>query len=164
MSIDVRRWAEDDWPAMWRIIAPAVRAGETYAYPRDADETAMKQAWTEVPAATFVAVDEAGELLGTYYVKANQQGPGSHVCNCGYIVSEAARGRGVATLMCEHSQMQAVAMEFRAMQFNLVVSTNTGAIRLWEKLGFETVGRLPGAFDHPREGEVDALVMFKRLG
>ncbi|MBB6429790.1 GNAT family N-acetyltransferase [Algisphaera agarilytica] len=164
MSIKVRGWSENDWPGMWRIIEPVVRGGETYAYSRDATELTMKRAWTELPEATFVAGDQAGALLGTYYLKANQQGPGAHVCNCGYIVGAEARGRGVATLMCEHSQAQAVAMGFRAMQFNLVVSTNAGAVRLWEKLGFEIVGRLPGAFDHPRVGEVDALVMFKRLG
>jgi len=110
-----------------------------------------------------VARDPSGAIIGTYYLKPNQPGLGSHVCNCGYVVSDRARGHGVATLMCVHSQQEAVRLGFRAMQYNLVVSTNDGAIRLWKKLGFDIVGTLPGAFRHPRMGFVDAFVMFKRV-
>ncbi len=88
---------------------------------------------------------------------------GSHVCNCGYIVDETARGRGIASEMCRHSQREALSLGFRAMQYNLVVSTNEGAVRLWKKHGFEVVGTLPEAFRHPRFGFVDAYVMYKRL-
>jgi ribosomal protein S18 acetylase RimI-like enzyme len=123
----------------------------------------MQNAWVEVPARSFVASDSEGRILGTYFIKANQPGLGAHVCNCGYVVAPTAQGRGVATLMCEHSQTQALAMGFRAMQFNFVVATNTRAIRLWERLGFSVVGRLPGAFNHQTLGYVDALVMFKQL-
>ena len=101
--------------------------------------------------------------MGTYYLKANQSGPGSHVCNCGYMVSSRARAKGVATFMCEHSQDIALSLGYKAMQFNCVVSTNNAAVQLWQKLGFETVGRLPGAFNHARLGFVDAFVMFKWL-
>jgi len=112
--------------------------------------------------ATFVAV-EGETLLGTYFIKANQPGLGSHVCNCGYVVSPAASGRGVATALCEHSQQFAREQGFRAMQFNFVVATNERAVKLWERMGFAVVGRLPGAFRHLRLGYVDALVMFKSL-
>ena len=112
---------------------------------------------------TYVACDASGKIFGTYYIKPNQQGNAAHVCNCGYVVSEAARGMGVATLMCEHSQAVASEAGFLAMQFNFVVSTNTGAIRLWEKLGFQIVGTLPRAFRHPEQGLVDAHVMYKWL-
>ena len=112
----------------------------------------------------FVAVDEAtGDLLGTYYVKANFEGAASHICNCGYVVSERARGRGIAARMCEHSQREAIARGFRAMQYNLVVSSNEGAVHLWKKMGFAIVGTIPEAFRHPRLGFVDAYVMYKRL-
>mgnify|MGYP001179023221 CR=1 FL=1 len=113
--------------------------------------------------ATFVATDENGALLGTYYLKPNRAGPGDHVCNCDYIVSEDARGQAVVTQLCEHSQREAVRRGFRAMQFNLVVSTNEGAIHLWQKLGFDIVGTLPGAFRHPQQGYVDAFVIYKKL-
>ena len=110
----------------------------------------------------FVAESD-GTLLGTYYLKRNQGGGGSHVCNCGFMVSEEARGRGIARSMCEHALDTARSLGFAAMQFNFVVSTNRAAIGLWEKLGFEIVGRLPKAFNHPSEGMVDALVMYKQL-
>ncbi len=155
--------SEADWPKAWAIIEPVFRAGETYAVPTDISETQARRLWVENAVASFVAVDEDDEVLGTYYLKGNQAGPGSHVCNCGYIVSPRARGRGIASAMCEHSQVEAVRRGFRAMQYNLVVATNVGAIRVWEKHGFEIVGTLPGAFEHPGDGYVDAHVMYKVL-
>jgi GNAT superfamily N-acetyltransferase len=111
---------------------------------------------------TFVVEDD-GTILGSYYLRANQAGGGKHVCNCGYMTSAAASGRGVARRMCEHSLAYARERGFRAMQFNFVVSTNERAVHLWQSLGFQTVGRLPLAFDHPSLGYVDALVMFRSL-
>ena len=102
-------------------------------------------------------------MLGTYYIKTNQAGPGNHVCNCGYMVASAARGKGLATMMCEHSQQIALELGYKAMQYNFVVANNEGALRLWHKLGFTTVGVLPKAFNHPSKGLVDALVMYKWL-
>lgn len=151
-----------DWPAVWRVMAPVFRLGETYAYPRDISENEAYRAWVDAPVATYVA--KKGEMvLGTYYLKPNQPGQGSHVCNCGYIVGANVRGKGVASLMCAHSRQEALQLGFSAMQFNLVVSTNEGAIRLWQKNGFDIVGKLPGAFHHPVAGFVDAFVMFKVL-
>ncbi|WP_428308904.1 N-acetyltransferase family protein [Lacipirellula sp.] len=108
--------------------------------------------WTGEDRATFVA-EEDGKILGTYYLRANQLGGGSHVANCGYITAAEAAGRGIAGSMCEHSLKRARKMGFRAMQFNLVVSTNERAVRLWQQLGFEIVGTLPKAFAHPSRGE-----------
>lgn len=162
--MQVRPFEEDDWEATWRIIEPVFRAGETYAFSPDITERDAHKVWVEIPSATFVAVDETDDVLGTYYIKPNQPGPGSHVCNCGYIVAERARGKGIASEMCEHSLREAVSQGFRAMQYNLVVSTNEGAIRLWQRHGFEVVGTLPKAFRHPEIGFVDAFVMFKQLG
>ena len=116
----------------------------------------------KMPRLTFVA-EENGEILGTYYLKTNQAGPGDHVCNCGYMVSSTARGRGLATAMCEHSQAIARSLGYKAMQFNFVASSNEAAIKLWNKLGFASVGRLPKAFNHPARGYVDALVLYKWL-
>ena len=151
-----------DHGAIWRALEPVVRAGETYALPRQMSEADAILYWTGPDRETFVAEVE-GRLLGTYYLRANQQGGGAHVANCGYVTARDATGRGVARRMCEHSVQHARERGFKAMQFNLVVSTNERAIRLWESLGFETVGRLPGAFLHPRFGYVDALVMFRTL-
>ncbi|MGH6969068.1 MAG: GNAT family N-acetyltransferase [Stellaceae bacterium] len=105
----------------------------------------------------------SGAVVGTYYLQANQRGGGAHVANCGYVTAAKSAGRGVACAMCAHSLDVARARGFRAMQFNLVVATNERAIRLWEQCGFAIVGRLPGAFRHPRLGPVDALVMYRTL-
>lgn len=161
--ITLQQATESDWPAIWSILEPVFRAGETYAFSPAITPDEAHRAWMELPAATYVARDAHGALLGTYYLKPNQTGLGDHVCNCGYVVAAAARGQGVAAAMCVHSQDEAVRAGFRAMQFNLVVSTNTVAVALWQKLGFAIVGTLPGAFRHPRLGFVDAYVMFKSL-
>ena len=126
-------------------------------------ETDALAYWLAPDKETFVAEDESGAILGTYYLRRNQAGGGSHVCNCGYMTSAAATGRGIARQMCAHSLAHAKAQGYRAMQFNFVVSTNERAVRLWLSFGFEVVGRLPLAFRHPSRGYVDALVMFRPL-
>lgn len=161
--VSIRRFTGSDWPAVWSILQATFRAGETYAFAPDITEAEGHAIWVEAPTATYVACDAEGRILGTYFLKPNQPALGAHVCNCGYVVAASAQGRGVASRMCEHSQVEAVALGFRAMQFNFVVSTNEPAVRLWQKLGFAVVGRLPGAFRHPRLGYVDAFVMFKQL-
>lgn len=161
--VQIREYRASDWPDVWTMLRQTIQAGETYTFSPQSTEEEIRKAWIDTPARTCVACDSDGRILGTYFVKANQPGLGSHVCNCGYVVSPEAQGRGVAAAMCEHSQSEAIAMGFRAMQFNFVVATNTRAIALWERLGFSVVGRLPGVFNHQKLGYVDALVMFKQL-
>lgn len=145
------------------MLQATFATGDTYAFAPDSSESDIYRAWIELPQATYVAAAGDGAILGTYYLKPNQVGLGNHVCNCGYVVAAAAQGQGIARAMCEHSQTEAIAQGFRAMQFNLVVSTNERAVRLWQGLGFQIVGMLPGAFRHVRLGYVDAFVMFKQL-
>ena len=158
----IREVTQEDFDRIWPIFHEIAAAGETYAYPRDISREEALKLWMHAPRKTYV-IEQDGTILGTYYIKTNQAGPGSHVCNCGYMVSPAARGRGLATAMCIHSQKIARELGYKAMQFNFVASTNEGAIRLWKQLGFDTVGRLPKAFYHPSKGYVDALVMYKWL-
>ena len=162
--IEIQKFEEADWVKVWSILDPVFRAGETYPFSPGITEAAAHEAWIESPRETWVAGGTAGEILGTYFIKANQPGLGSHVCNCGYVVATEARGKGVATAMCLHSQELAIDLGFSAMQYNLVVSTNSEAIRLWKKLGFHVVGILPKAFNSKSKGIVDALVMYKELG
>jgi ribosomal protein S18 acetylase RimI-like enzyme len=159
-GILIRPAGAADGAAIWDILRPIFRAGDTYTIDPEIPRDEALAYWTQARA--FVAEAE-GRVLGTYYLRPNQQGGGRHVCNCGYATHPAARGRGIARAMLDHSLIEAPRHGFRAMQFNFVVSTNEGAIRLWQRAGFEVVGRLPGAFDHPAQGEVDALVMFRRL-
>ena len=158
----IREATEADFEDIWPIFHEIVAAGETYAFPQNTSKKEAKRLWLHLPRKTYVAEQE-GQVLGTYFIKTNQAGRGSHVCNCGYMVASKARGQGLATSMCVHSQSIAVELGYKAMQFNLVVASNEGAVRLWRKLGFETVGCLPRAFNHPKLGYVDALVMYKWL-
>ena len=160
--LTIRPAAAGDDAAIWSIIGPCIRAGETYTLPPDMTETDGLRYWTGSDRETFVA-EEDGKILGTYYIRANQLGGGSHVANCGYMTHAAVEGRGIARRMCEHSLAHARRRGFRAMQFNFVVSTNERAVRLWQSLGFEIVGRLPLAFRRPSGNYVDAFVMFRLL-
>ncbi len=161
--LQIRRYTAHDWPAVLAMLRVTFSTGDTYAYVPDSSDADIHRAWIEAPQATYVATTHGGQVVGTYVLKANQPGLGSHVCNCGYVVAPDAQRGGIATAMCEHSQDEARAKGFRAMQFNLVVSTNERAVRLWQHLGFSIAGRLPGAFRHARLGYVDALVMYKAL-
>ena len=152
-----------DTAAIWAIIEPTIRAGETYTLDREISEAEALAYWFGPDKAVFVA-EADGAVLGTYYLRANQAGGGGHVANCGYMTAVSATGRGVARAMAEHSLVLAKERGFRAMQFNFVVATNERAVRLWQSLGFAVVGRLPEAFTHPAHGLVDALVMYRLLG
>ena len=162
MTVTIRRLIEDDKQALWRILEPVFRAGDSYTIDPEISREDALAYWCGPSHTVFVAADETG-LLGTYYIRPNQGGGGAHVCNCGYITSPAARGKGVARAMLAHSLEEAPRQGYRAMQYNFVVSTNTRAIAIWEAAGFDTVGRLPDAFRHPVHGYVDALVMYKPL-
>jgi L-amino acid N-acyltransferase YncA len=158
----VREAHAADFDSVWPIFHEVVAAGDTYSYDPDTTREEAFAHWMEKPRQTFV-VEDGGQILGTYYIKTNHDGGGRHVCNCGFMVSAAARGRGLAKLMCEHAQAVAIELDYQAMQFNFVVASNTGAVRLWQKLSFEIVGTLPKAFNHPEIGYVDAYVMYKWL-
>jgi ribosomal protein S18 acetylase RimI-like enzyme len=161
-AVTIRAAEAGDRDVIWNILEPTIRAGETYTLPSDLKREEALAYWFACGHEVFVAVMD-GEVAGTYFLQANQQGGGSHVANCGYMTAARATGRGVARAMCAHSLERGRERGFRAMQFNFVVSTNLRAVRLWESFGFEIAGRLPGAFRHPTEGYVDALVMFRQL-
>ncbi|HUC61902.1 MAG TPA: GNAT family N-acetyltransferase [Alphaproteobacteria bacterium] len=161
--IKIRPARLEDDDAIWRILEPTIRAGETYPLPRDMGREAALAYWHSPGFESFVAEDEGGAIVGTYYLRANSTGAAAHVANCGYMSAPWAWGKGVAQAMCRHSLVRAKERGFRAMQFNLVISTNARAVRVWQHCGFEIVGRLPGAFEHPTAGFVDAYVMFQTL-
>ena len=158
----VREATANDADAIWKILELVIRGGDTYTLPEDMNREDALAYWNSPGHEVFVA-EENGEILGTYYLRANQEGGGAHVANCGYISAAWATGRGVARTMCQHSLQRAKERGFLAMQFNFVVSSNERAMRLWQSMGFEIVGRLPGAFKHPKLGLVDALVMYRHL-
>jgi L-amino acid N-acyltransferase YncA len=158
----IRPATDRDKDAIWAIMEPIIRAGETYTLPRDMDKESAFAYWFSADREVFVA-EENGQIAGTYCLQANQKGGGAHVANCGYMTAITATGRGVARAMCAHSLDRARERGFRAMQFNFVISTNERAVRLWQSFGFEIVGTLPKAFLHPTSGYVDAYVMYRDL-
>jgi ribosomal protein S18 acetylase RimI-like enzyme len=160
--MQIRKAQASDGPAILEIILPVIREGATYSLDPDLSVADALAYWTSPDKETFVAEDD-NVIVGTYFIRPNQAGGGRHVCNCGYITRADVAGRGVARSMCQHSLTYARERGYRAMQFNFVVSTNERAVRLWESLGFEIVGRLPAAFRHPAHGYVDALVMYQSL-
>lgn len=161
-ALTLREIAADEFARVWPIFQSVIAAGDTYSYAPDTRVEQARDAWTTLPGRCFVA-ERDGEVLGAYLLKPNQTGLGDHVANAGYMVSPAARGRGVASAMCEHSMQQARRAGFTAMQFNFVVSTNTVAVRLWQRHGFQIVGQVPRAFRHAVHGPTDVYVMHREL-
>lgn len=160
--LTIRRATESDWDAIWPIFHAVVREGDTYSYDPETTKEQGRALWFAPQAATYVACLE-DQVVGTYFLKPNQPGLGSHVANAGYMVAPGEAGRGVGRAMCEHSLEEARRAGFLAMQFNFVVSTNERAVALWQKMGFQIAGTLPGAFRHQKLGLVDAYVMHRFL-
>ncbi|WP_462380212.1 N-acetyltransferase family protein [Pseudomonas sp. Marseille-QA0892] len=160
--MNIRPITEADFDQVWPIIRDVVQAQETYALDPNMDRVAAWKLWVELPRATYVA-EADGRILGTYYIKPNAAGPGDHVCNCGYMTSPTARGRGVAGTLCAHSLQVAKELGFLSMQYNSVVSANEVAVALWKKHGFEIVGTLPQAYRHKTLGLVDCYVMSRKI-
>lgn len=161
-AVVVRPATAADHDAIWAILEPVYRAGETYCIPRDISRDDALADWFAAPFSVFVA-ELDGRVLGSSHIGRNRPGGGAHVANAGFVTHPDARGRGIAAAMVANAKSWARAQGFRAMQFNFVVATNEDAVHSWQKAGFEVVGRLPGAFDHPRLGHVDALVMYHDL-
>lgn len=160
--LEIKPAKKEDFEIIWPIIHEVFRRGDTYAFAPDTTKEEGFKIWMETPMATYIAASD-GKTVGTYFIKANQPGLGAHVCNAGYIVSASARGKGIGGSLCEHSLLEARKLGFRAMQYNLVVSTNIKAIKLWQRCGFTIVGTLPKAFNHSEQGFIDAFIMYRLL-
>lgn len=158
----IRALTKADFDVFWPCFRRLVQAQETYAFDPQLTFEQAYELWCVTPLKTYV-YEENGDILGSYYIKANGMGPSDHICNCGYMVTEKARGKGIARKLCEHSQQVALEQGFEAMQFNSVVSTNDVAVKLWQKLDFQIVGTLPRAYRHKKLGYVDSYVMYKQL-
>jgi len=161
--LQIRPYGAADWPGVWALLEPVFRAGETFPHDPAISEAEAQLAWVEQSQAVMVAVDATGALVGTYYLRPNSLALGAHVANAGYVVAQHCRRQGIGSRLCQHSLEAARRLGFRAMQFNLVVNTNTAGLRCWQRNGFQVVGTLPGAFRHRQLGYIDALVMIQGL-
>lgn len=161
--MNIRRFdKEKDAEAVWEILNLVVKGGDTLVFAPDSSKEKMLTYWSTDDKFAYVCEIE-NQIVGTFYIKANQPDLGSHVANAGYLVHPNQRGKGIAEMMCKFSLEEARCLGFKAMQFNIVISTNEVAVRLWQKCGFEIIGRIPKAFQHQKLGLVDAFVMYQWL-
>lgn len=158
----IRLMTRNDFPLFWPTFKVIIEEEATYAFSPELTEVQALQLWFDLPAETYVFMQD-DQIAGSYYIKPNASGPGDHVCNCGYMINPQFRGKGIAAQLCEHSKQRAVALGFKAMQFNSVVSTNTVAVNLWQKAGFDIIGTVPKAYRHKQHGYVDTYVMYQWL-
>lgn len=161
-GLRIRLIKAGEFERAWPIFREVVAAGDTYTYPADLDLEQARAMWTTPPVRCYLAED-GDQVLGLYGLRPNQPGLGDHVANAGFMVANAARRRGVASAMCVHALDEARRQGFTAMQFNFVVSSNEGAVRLWQRHGFAIVGCVPGAFRHATLGPTDVYVMHRML-
>jgi ribosomal protein S18 acetylase RimI-like enzyme len=177
--LEIRKAIEEDKPEIWQIIKAVLSTGDTYTFPPDPGEEEMLSFWYSPDKWTYVAVwseapkragilsDELhnpnGKIVGTFFLKANQPGLGSHVCNAGYMVAPKAKGKRVGRAMAEFSLDEARRLGFQSMQFNFVVKSNAVAVKLWQDVGFEIIGEIPEAFNHARDGLTNAYIMYRKL-
>ena len=160
--LSARIASNKDEEALWGILEPMVRQGGTYVFSLDKSKKSMMGYWMGADKATFV-VENEGIVVGTFYLKANQEGLGDHICNAGFVVSREAEGQGVGRWMGEFAQAAAQSRGFLAMQFNFVIKSNQNAVHLWKSLGFSMIGEIPEAYRHPELGLVPALIFHKKL-
>ncbi|MFZ8866956.1 MAG: GNAT family N-acetyltransferase [Paracoccaceae bacterium] len=151
-----------DEERIWALLQPVFSAGDTYAVDPLIDREAAIAYWMEADKTAFILRIE-GQAVGTYYIRPNQPGGGAHICNCGFITAPSARGKGVARRMLDHALIEAKQQGYRAMQFNFVLASNQRALAIWQRNGFATIGRIPQAFLHPKQGYVDALILHRSL-
>ena len=160
--IEIRSANDSDKPAVWRIIRAVISTGDTYVFDSDTPQDEMINYWFAPDKYVYIAEDARG-IVGTFWLKANQPGLGSHVCNAAYMVAPDAAGKGIGRRMAEFSLEEAKRLGFTAMQFNFVVKSNTAAVRLWQSIGMEIIGEIPDAFDHRENGMTNAYIMYKKL-
>lgn len=151
-----------DIDQVWKIFSNVIKTGDTYVFNPSTPKNDLKKHWFADYMETYV-FEENGEILGTYIIKPNQIDLGNHIANCSYMVNPDAQGKGIGRKLCEHSLKIAKKNNFEGIQFNIVVSTNKGAIELWKKYGFEIIGTTPKGFKHDELGLVDTYIMFKDL-
>jgi len=158
----IRKATEADYDGVWEIFSSVIKTGDTYVFDPDTPKSSLQKFWYADTMDTFVAVDNH-EIVGTYFIKPNQVDLGNHIANCGYMVSPRHQGKGIGKLLCEHSITFAKEKKYQGIQFNIVISTNFNAVKLWKRLGFEIIGTTPKGFRHKQLGLVDTYIMFRAI-
>jgi ribosomal protein S18 acetylase RimI-like enzyme len=159
-AVEIREFADDDWPQVWPIVREIVRAGDTYTYDPALTKGQARDVWVEASPWHVAVATEDGHILGTAKMGPNKPGPGSHIATASFMVSGEARGKGVGTALCRYALNWAREHGYAGMQFNAVTETNTLAVEIYRRLGFTIIGTVPGAFEHPAAGRVGLHIMY----
>ena len=159
----IREFTESDWDRTWPILRDVIRAGDTFTYEPGMSEQQAHDIWVERPPGLTVVAAEHDRIAGTAKMGPNKAGPGAHVATASFMVAAGARGQGIGTKLCAFALDWARAQGFAGMQFNAVAASNTTATAIYEKLGFEIIGTVPGAFAHPRKGRIGLHIMYRDL-
>ena len=160
--IEIRNANAEDNDQIWEIIKEVISKGDTYTFDPNSSKETMLNYWFGPDRDTYVATDK-GKIVGTFLIRPNQPGLGAHVANGAYMVRESASGKGIGKKMGEFSLVEAKRLGYTAMQFNIVIKSNTRAVHLWQSLGFEIIGEIPDAFNHKENGLTNAYIMYRRL-
>ncbi len=159
---NIRPAKDADWQGIWNIFRDVISHGDTYTYAPDFTQEEAKNIWVNNDCHGYV-VTHGDAIVGTFTIRTNKPGFGSHIANAGYMVDKAHRGQGIAQAMCSYSLKEAKKLGYDAMQFNFVVASNTPAVKLWQKMGFKIVGTVPKAFRHSKLGMTDVHIMHRFL-
>jgi len=158
----IRKTEKEDFSRVWEIFKQVIEEREYYTYDEHTPRVYIEENWINEENLSYVAKIE-GEIAGVYIVRPNQPGHGKHIANAAYMVDNRFRNHGIGRKLGEHSLLAAKEVGYHAMQYNFVVSTNVGAIKLWQSLGFDIIGTIPEAFHHFEKGYVDAHIMYRKL-
>lgn len=160
--LTIREYTDEDKEQIWQIIKAVISGGDTYSFAPDSSKEYMLGFWCGEKIKTYVAVEDE-KIVGTFFLRENQPGLGSHVANAGYMVASDARTKGVGRKMGEFSIAEAKRLGFEAIQFNYVVKSNERAVRLWKSLGFEVIGEIPDGFRHKKNGLTNVFIMYRKV-
>ncbi|MEJ1221888.1 GNAT family N-acetyltransferase [Sediminicola sp. 1XM1-17] len=162
MDLLIRKAKVEDQDAIWDIIKNVIKTGNSYVFYPDSSREKMINYWCPKDKHTFVALLDH-KIMGTFLIKDNIPDNGSHVANASFMTHPDAHGKGIGYTMGLYSLEEARRLGYRAMQFNMVIKSNEPAVKLWTKLGFQIIGEIPEAFNHPINGYTNAYVMYQKL-
>lgn len=146
MNIEVRKYRPEDLPAMTAIWNEIVRQGDAFPQEAELTEESAKEFFAAQTYSGVACDRDSGNVLGLYILHPNNIGRCGHICNASYAVASSCRGQGVGRLLVLDCMEKGKDFGFRILQFNAVVATNAGARHLYEKLGFQQLGTIPGGF------------------
>jgi len=160
--MQIRQAISEDYDQVWDIFYTVIQTGDTYVFHPNTLKEELQKHWFASYMDTYV-YEVNGRVMGTYILKPNQIDAGNHIANASYMVHPKAQGKGIGKALCNHSIQKAKENGYLALQFNLVVSTNTPAVKLWQSFGFKIIGTIPNGFKHKTLGLVDAYIMYLEL-